>query len=178
MGKYSVQFKITAVEAYINGDDGFRKIANRYSIDCSLLRRWVAAFQARGSAGLRANGHNYSVTFKRSVVECMHKERLSCREAATRFGLGQSSQVGIWERQYYSGGLDAPSVPKRKKTVSMPKKTPVQPPSQPVDDDSKSREQLKAELEYLRMENAYLKKLEEIREAPNRSHPPRKKLSP
>ncbi|WP_224789555.1 hypothetical protein, partial [Pseudomonas fluorescens] len=24
MGKYSVQFKITAVEAYINGDDGFR----------------------------------------------------------------------------------------------------------------------------------------------------------
>ncbi|WP_224794153.1 hypothetical protein, partial [Pseudomonas fluorescens] len=25
MGKYSVQFKITAVEAYINGDDGFRK---------------------------------------------------------------------------------------------------------------------------------------------------------
>ena len=175
MGKYSVQFKITAVEAYINGDDGFRKIANRYSIDCSLLRRWVAAFQARGSAGLRANGHHYSAAFKLSVVECMHKEQLSCREAATRFGLGQSSQVGIWERQYYSGGLD---VPKRKKTVSMPKKSPVSPQSPFVDDDSKSREQLKAELEYLRMENAYLKKLEEIREAPNRSLPPKKKRSP
>ena len=35
-----------------------------------------------------------------------------------------------------------------------------------------------AELEYLRMENAYLKKLEEIREAPNRSHLPKKKRSP
>jgi transposase len=175
MGKYSVQFKITAVEAYINGDDGFRKIANRYSIDCSLLRRWVAAFQARGSAGLRANGHHYSAVFKLSVVECMHKERLSCREAATRFGLGQSSQVGIWERQYYSGGLDAP---KRKKTASMPKKSPVPPQPPFVDDDSKSREQLKTELEYLRMENAYLKKLEEIRAAPNRSRPPKKKHSP
>ena len=175
MGKYSVQFKITAVEAYINGDDGFRKIANRYSIDYSLLRRWVAAFQARGSAGLQANGHHYSAAFKRSVVECMHNERLSCREAATRFGLGQSSQVGIWERQHYSGSLE---VPKRKKTVFMPKKSPVSPKSPSVDDDSKSREQLKAELEYLRMENAYLKKLEEIREAPNRSHPPKKKRSP
>lgn len=178
MGKYSVQFKITASKAYINGDDGFRKVANHFSIDCSLLRRWVAAFQVRGSAGLRANGHHYSAAVKRSVVECMHKERLSCREVATRFGLGQSSQVGIWERQYYSGGLDDLSLPKRKKTISMPKKTSVQHQSQLVDDDSKSREQLKAELEYLRMENAYLKKLEEIREAPNRSHPPGKKPSP
>lgn len=178
MGKYSVQFKITACKAYINGDDGFRKIANRYSVDCSLLRRWVAAFKVHGSAGLRANGQRYSAAFKRSVVECMRKERLSCREAATRFGLGQSSRVGIWERQYYSGGLDDLPAPKRKKTVSMPKKSPVQNPSPPLDDDSKSREQLKAELEYLRMENAYLKKLEEIREAPNRSHPPGKKRSP
>jgi transposase len=138
----------------------------------------VAAFQARGGAGLRANGHPYSAAFKLSVVKCMHKERLFCREVATRFGLGQSSQVGIWERQYYSSGLDALSLPQRKKAVPMPKKSPVQHPSQPVDDDSKSREQLKAELEYLRMENAYLKKLEEIRAAPNRSHPPRKKRSP
>jgi transposase len=175
MSKYSVQFKITAVEAYIHGADGFRKVAKRYSIDFSLLRRWVAAFQAHGSAGLRANGQHFSAEFKRSVVECMHRERLSCREAATRFGLGQSSQVGIWERQYYSGGFD---VSKRKKTVSMPKKSPVPPQSPLVDDDSKSREQLKAELEYLRMENAYLKKLEEIREAPNRNHPPKKKRSP
>lgn len=178
MGKYSVQFKITAVEAYIHGDDGFRKVANRYSIDCSLLRRWVAAFQARGSAGLQANGHHYSAAFKRSVVECKRKERLSCREAAARFGLGQSSRVGIWERQYYSGDLDCLPAPQRKKTLTMPKKPPVQPQSPFVDDDSKSREQLKAELEYLRMENAYLKKLEEIREAPNRSHPPKKKRSP
>lgn len=178
MGKYSVQFKITAIKAYITGDDGFRKIANRYSIDCSLLRRWVAAFQARGSASLRVNRHPYSAAFKLSVVECMRKERLSCREVAARFGLGQSSQVGIWERQYYSGGLVDPSVSERKKTDPMPKKSPVQHPSQPADDDSKSREQLKAELEFLRMENAYLKKLEEIREAPNRSHPPGKKRSP
>ncbi|WP_434605022.1 IS3 family transposase [Pseudomonas sp. Z4-7] len=158
MGKFSLQFKITAIEAYINGNEGFRKVAHRYLIDYSLLRRWVATYQARGSAGLQSHGHHYSAAFKRSVIQCMQKERLSHREVAARFGLGQSSQVGIWERQYYSGSLPALIVPKRKKAVVMPKKTPVPDHSQPVDDDSKSREQLKAELEYLRMENAYLKK--------------------
>jgi transposase len=178
MGKYSTQFKITAIKAYLDGDDGFRKVAQRHSMDCSLLRRWVAVYKVRGPAGLRSQARHYNASFKRSVVECMHRERLSCREVAARFGLGQSSQVGIWERQYYSGGPDALSVAKRKKVVAMPKKPTFPLSSQPVDDDSKSREQLKVELEYLRMENAYLKKLEEVKEAASRSHPLGKKPSP
>ncbi len=174
MSKFSLQFKITVIEAYINGNEGFRKVAHRYLIDYSLLRRWVATYQARGSAGLQSHGRHYSTAFKRSVIRCMQKGQLSHREVAARFGLGQSSQVGIWEQQYYSGGLPAQIVPMRKKAVVMPKKVPAPDHSQPVDDDSKSREQLKAELEYLRMENAYLKKLEEIREVSKRSRPGKK----
>nr|WP_241494983.1 IS3 family transposase [Pseudomonas mediterranea] len=177
MSKFSLQFKITVIEAYINGNEGFRKVAHRYLIDYSLLRRWVATYQARGSAGLQSHGRHYSTAFKRSVIRCMQKGQLSHREVAARFGLGQSSQVGIWEQQYYSGGLPAQIVPMRKKAVVMPKKVPAPDHSQPVDDDSKSREQLKAELEYLRMENAYLKKLEEIREVSKRSRPREKTIS-
>lgn len=175
MGKYSVQFKAAAIKAYMTGDEGFRKVAQRYSVDTSLLRRWVATYLERGAAGLRSQGQHYSAAFKCSVIQCMQKEHLSLREVAARFGLGQSSQVGIWARQYYSDGLDALSAPKKRKAAAMPDKTRLPNESQPVDDDSKSREQLKAELEYLRMENAYLKKLEEIREAPTRSHRPVKK---
>ncbi len=178
MGKYSVQFKIKAVRAYLDGSDGYRKVAHRYSMDCSLLRRWVASYKAQGNAGLRACGHHHSAEFKLSVIECMQKERLSQRQVAARFGLGESSQVGIWARQYYSGNLCGLNALKRKVAITMPKKRPVPPQSQPVDDDSKSREQLKAELEYLRMENAYLKKLEEVHQAQNK-HPPRgRKPSP
>jgi len=175
MGKYSTQFKTTAIKTYIDGSEGFRKVAQRYFVDTSLLRRWVAVYLARGAAGLRPQGHHYSVAFKLSVIQCMQKEHLSQREVAARFGLGQSSQVGIWARRYYSGGLDALSAPKKRKAAAMPDKTRLPNESQPADDDLKSREQLKAELEYLRMENAYLKKLEEIREAPNRNHLPGKK---
>ncbi|WP_141230203.1 transposase, partial [Pseudomonas sp. Irchel 3A5] len=43
MGKYSAQFKHTAVQTYLNDVDGYRKVARHFSIDVSLLRRWVAA---------------------------------------------------------------------------------------------------------------------------------------
>lgn len=178
MGKYSEQFKTTAINAFLTGDDGYRKVARSYCIDCSLLRRWVAAHQASGSANRRPQGRYFSAAFKRSVVQCVRKEGLSHRQAATRFGLGQSSQVGIWERQYYSGGLAALSAPKRKKAVAMPKKLPPLQDPLPADDDLKSREQLKTELQYLRMENAYLKKLEEVTQAMNRNSHPGKKRFP
>lgn len=178
MAKYSQQFKTTAINAYLTGDDGFRKVAHRFAVDCSLLRRWVATHHARGSANLRPPGRCFDAAFKRSVVQCLQKEGLSYRQVAARFGLGQSSQVGIWERQYYSGDLAALTAPKRRKAVAMPKKLPTPSESQSMDDDSKSREQLKAELEYLRMENAYLKKLEEVTQALNRSSRPGKKRSP
>ncbi len=178
MGKFSLQFKLEAVESYINGHDGLRKVAHRFSIDCSLLRRWVATYRARGHAGFQSNRRHYSAEFKRSVVQCMRKEQLSLREVAARFGLGQSSQVGIWERQYYSGSLPALIAPKRKKAVAMPPKTPAPDQSQSTDDNSKTREQLQAELEHLRMENAYLKKLEEVREVSSTSPQRGKKRSP
>lgn len=177
MRKYSVQFKITVAEAYLNGDDGFRKVAARHMVDCSLLRRWVATYQARGSAGFQPQGRHYSAAFKLSVVKCVHEECLSHREAATRFGLGRSSQVGIWQRQYYSGGVAALCAPKRRRPITMPVKPSVLPGSSSVHDDAKSREQLKAELEYLRMENAYLKKLEEVRETSSPNKRPGKKRS-
>ncbi|GAB7531795.1 hypothetical protein PS3A_42090 [Pseudomonas sp. 3A(2025)] len=177
MGKYSTQFKITAVKDYIDGIDGFRKVAKRQAIDVSLLRRWVASYQALGAAGLRSRGHHYSAAFKLSVIQCRYEQQLSLREVAARFGLGYSSCVGIWERQYYSGGLLALNASKRTRSVTMPKKQSAH-DVHAQDDDSKSLEQLKAELEYLRMENAYLKKLEEVKKAQSQSPRPGKKPSP
>lgn len=177
MTKHSIQLKNAAINSYLFGDDGFRKVARTYSIDCSLLRRWVATHQACSTAESQ-RGLPFSAAFKLKVIQCVQKEGLSHRQAAARFGLGQSSQVGNWERQYYSGGLAALSVTKRKKAVAMPKKPAVPSDADVTDDDSKSREQLKAELEYLRMENAYLKKLEEVTQALNRNSRPGKKRSP
>lgn len=166
MSKYSDQFKLTAVQAYLEGVDGFRKVAQRFSVDFSLLRRWVSSYRKHGCFSLRKSGQRYSIAFKHSVLEHMHKHRLSLRQTAAHFGLGQSSQVGIWALQHYSND-PVSAVTKRGKPAAMSKK-PY--PTKPVtsDDTDKSREQLMAELEYMRMENAYLKKLEELQEQKRR----------
>lgn len=178
MGKYSDQFKRAAILAYLEGTNGYRKVAQHFSMDVSLLRRWVAYYQIHGELSPRGRGLPHSKAFKHSVLEIMRKERLSHRQVAARFGLGQSSQIGIWARQYYSGDLETLVVSRKRSPAPMPKKPAVSLETLPPDDDSRTREQLLAELEYLRMENAYLKKLEEVMAETDRRSPSGKKRKP
>ncbi|MRF39683.1 IS3 family transposase [Escherichia coli] len=157
MGKYTEQFKLTAISAYLDGNEGFRKVAQHFGIDFSLLRRWVSSHQSKSSLSPRSHGRRYDDDFKRQVLSFMHEHRLSMRQTAAHFGLGQSSQIGNWQRQYYSGDPVAP-VDRQKKLIKVPKKIKPAKPTD-TDDSQKPRDQLMAELEYLRMENAVLKEL-------------------
>nr|WP_230393082.1 IS3 family transposase [Pseudomonas guariconensis] len=156
MSKYTEQFKLCAISAYLQGSNGLRKVARYFGLDVSLLRRWVASYQANSSLSPRPHGLRYSSDFKRHVVMHMHEHRLSLRQTAAHFGLGQSSQIGIWQRQYYSGSPVATTATQQRKATNVTKRIK---PAKPTDtnDATKSREQLMAELEYLRMENAVLK---------------------
>ncbi|MCI0913250.1 transposase, partial [Pseudomonas putida] len=167
MGKYTEQFKLTAITAYLDSSNGFRKVAKHFGIDFSLLRRWVASYQANNGAGTGSHRQRYTNDFKRQVLSYMHEHRLSLRQTAAHFGLGQSSRIGFWQRQYYSGSLTPSIAIKPSKPNNVPKKIK---PAIPTDtnDDQKSRDQLLAELEYLRMENAVLKELKALREEKER----------
>lgn len=165
MTKYTDSFKLAAVKAYLEGSSGFRKVARQFSVDCSLLRRWVANYQSHSCVSLRKRGQQYSTEFKHAVLKHRWKNQLSLRQTAAYFGLGQSSQVGIWERHYYS--INPAPTALIRKAVVMPKKPyPLEPTTD--NDTQKPRDQLLAELEYLRMENAYLKKLEALKEQKRR----------
>jgi len=166
MGKYTEQFKLTAITAYLDGDNGFRKVAQQWGIDFSLLRRWVATYQSNGTLSQRSHARRYAEDFKRRVLDYMHEHRLSLRQTAAHFDLGQSSQIGNWQRQYYSCG-PAASVAHQKKPIKVPKKIKPAKPTD-TDDSQKPRDQLLAELEYLRMENAVLKELKALREEKER----------
>lgn len=168
MGKYTEQFKLTAITAYLNGTNGFRKVARHFDIDVSLLRRWVASYQAGGSLRPGSHARRYSLEFKRQVLSYMQEHRLSMRQTAAHFGLGQSSQIGTWQRQHYSGVIAVPTPIKPTKPATTPMKIK---PAKPTDlnDAQKPREQLMAELEYVRMENAVLKELKALREEKERT---------
>lgn len=63
---YTVEFKLKAVEMYINDLLGYKTIAKKLSINDNMVRRWVAHYQREGLVGLeekrgKATGPNKGV---------------------------------------------------------------------------------------------------------------------
>jgi transposase-like protein len=52
MGKYSKQFKLSAITVFLERGKGFRHIAAQFQMAPTLLRRWVAAYALHGEAYL------------------------------------------------------------------------------------------------------------------------------
>ena len=88
----------------------------------------------------------YSGEFKKQVIETMHREHLSCREAARQFGIADQ-RVCDWERIYLTEGPEMLCVERRgRKSKGRPPKLPEK-----VEKDLIAENQrLRAELEYLK----------------------------
>ena len=94
----------------------------------------------------------YSGEFKQMVVETMMQEKLSYREAAVKFGIGNHSQVANWERIYLMEGPESVYIERRGRgSKGRPQQFPKE-----VEED------LLKEVQRLRAENAYLKKLQAL----------------
>lgn len=82
MSKYTTQFKLSAITAFLERGRGFRRIAAQFQMDPTLLRRWVEAYRLHGEASLSSAGGRYSALFKFSVLQRMWRDSLSLRRAA------------------------------------------------------------------------------------------------
>ena len=150
--KYSDEFKLKIVREYLYGHTGgYDCLSNKYGIERSIIRRWVALYKAGGAEQLTKVTRTYSGEFKIHVIEYMHKNALSLRKTAAYFGIQSIPTVSKWERIYYEEGKEALYEEQRGRKMS--KKSSV--PQKDVNKD----EDLLAEVQRLRMENEYLKKL-------------------
>jgi len=100
----------------------------------------------------------YTPEFKVMVVETMHKDHLSCSEAAVQFEVSDHKSVAAWERIYLTEGPEGLAVERRGRAsaASGTKK------GRPAKLSSKVEEDLLAENQRLRAENAYLKNLQAL----------------
>lgn len=174
MTKYDEHFKLSVVQQCLSGKDGIKTIAKRNGLAHSMVRRWVEWFQAHGTDGLKKKFSHYSAEFKLSVLQHLWDNEQSYGQAAVHFNIRNPGIVGVWERSYRDGGLDAlESAPRgrRRKMAAPETKTEVPPP----EDDKRSREELLAEVSQLRMEVAYLKKLRALVQAQQKATPAKKR---
>ena len=106
MYKYSTSFKLSVVEAFLEGSLGSKRIGQRFGIDHSTVREWVAGYEAHGAASLSKKFRHYDAAFKLSVLQRMWEDGLSCRQTAALFNLRRRC-LADWERRYKTDGIDA-----------------------------------------------------------------------
>jgi transposase len=170
MKRHTEQFKLTVVEHYLGGTDGYKEVGRYHDVACSLVKRWVAFYRYHGLEGLKAKASNspYSPEFKLSVLRHMWDNKLSYAQTAAEFNIRGQCYIGVWERSFLDGGLDALMPPPQRRDTKMPDSkidSSLPPAAERPNDEARSREELLEELNYLRMENAYLKKLEALVQA-------------
>jgi transposase len=161
LAKYSEEFKLRAVKRCLSGAIGPGSLAMELEVSSGQLKRWIAAFRIHGKAGLTKKFSHYGADFRLKVLQHMWRHSLSFNETAAVFNIRSPGSIGVWERCYHDGGIDALRPRKRGRSPNM---TAV-PPSkkQPTSIDAeRSRDDLLAEVNQLRMENAFLKKLQAL----------------
>ena len=160
MSKYSYEFKLKVVKAYLKSHRGIRVNALQYQVPAKSLLGWVTRFETHGSEALKKSFTHYTATFKLLVLEHMRTHQLSIAQTATQFNIPSTDTVGRWLRLYNQGGAKVlEAKPKGRVPMSKPK-NPYSPTNKSV--TQMTHEELIQELEYRRAETEYLKKLEAL----------------
>ena len=124
MAKYSYEFKLKVVQAYLNGEGSYEYLSRKNNIPASVrLKEWVAAYKEFGKEGLMRSrkNNNCSFQFKLSVVELYLSSEVSYQELANSQGINNPSLITSWVNNFRIAGPDAlrPKKKGRKKTLDI-----------------------------------------------------------
>ena len=148
MSKYSEEFKLRVVRAYLTGQGGTDTLAKKYKVPKSCIQQWVAQYKINGF--FTKPTRHFSGDFKLKVLNYQQEQHLSDPETALLFGITNQGTICTWRKKYITGGTEA-LFQKQGRRSKMPKKSLI--PNKPREEWTKDEE-----LAYLRMENDFLKK--------------------
>ena len=167
MAKYSYEFKLEIVQAYLRGEGSIHVLAQKYGMPGDApLKRWVREYQELGSESLLRSREKkqYSFEFKMHVVELYLTTELSYLELAIQVGMKNSTTVAQWVSAYRKSGVEAlrPRPKGRRRNVDK-KKISKELAKELPDEKAEYLKQLEDENLRLRIENAFLKELRRLR---------------
>ena len=161
--KYSIEFKLQAVEAYLRGEGSLVTLSKKFGIvHKETLREWVLWYNGRREFRERssAKGEVYMTKGRKTTQEERAKIVAFCIEHNKDYGLTVKTynvsyqQIYAWVRKYEEGGVDKLK-DNRGRTKPVEEMTEV--------------EKLKAEMKILEaknrqleIENEFIKKLQEL----------------
>ena len=103
MAKYTIETKKRLIEL-TEKEHTIRSAAKELGVTISIAQRWIQMYEFHGNEGLLKKSGTYTGEFKIEVVEYMHENHLSIREASAKYGIPSASTLLKWERIYYEKG--------------------------------------------------------------------------
>lgn len=170
MSKYSYDFKKKVVNAYLNGEGGYKCLAKQYGVPShSKVELWVNNYKSFGDDGLKRSRQQEKYSFEKKlfVVELYLSSELSYQDLALQEGITNPSMIANWVNRFRTAGPDAlrPRKKGRKKTLDKHVNNTQNKSSAElsVDTSAEHVKELEDELLKLRIENAFLKELRRLR---------------
>ena len=170
MAKYSTEFKMKVVNAYLNNEGGYKFLAKKYGISNEIIvRRWVNTFKSQGYEGLKVSrkNNNYSFEFKLNVVNLYLKGEMSYQTLANQFKINNPSLIARWVIDFRNQGIEGLKPKKRGRASSMSKDKNNEKEKEQVKKEYSKEEideiaELKDKLYWAQMEIDFLKKKMEL----------------
>ena len=118
------KYSLETSNHYLAGHNGARRIAERFGVEETSVRRWVRARQLHGIDGITLKNDRHSPEFRLTVVQRGLSEELTMREAAARFNISNESVVRHWVKIYKNTGEEGllNIKPGRSKDMTKPQK--------------------------------------------------------
>ena len=168
MTKYSTEFKIKVVKAYLNNEGGYKTLAKKYDVNgASIVERWVNSYKTQGYEALKVSrkNNNYCFEFKKNIVKLYLTGEMPYQVLANQFKINNPSIITRWVIDFRNQGLDGLKPKKRGRTSSMTKD--IKAPNKHVKKEYSSEEideikRLKDENYWLQMQIDFLKKKMEL----------------
>lgn len=168
LAKYSFEFKMEVVRAYLNGEGGYKYLAEKFNIHShSNLIYWVSGYREFDEEGLlrKRKNKNYTLDFKLEVVQYYLTVEISYRDLAMKFGINTPTLIAAWVSKFREQGVDGLS-----KEKGRPPKMKLKEDKEKVVEnihvnvsESEHIKGLEKQIRYLQIENAYLKELRRLR---------------
>ena len=107
MAKHLLDLKLEVAKIVLAGPDGHKRVAARYGLSPSMVRRWTAAYKAHGLAGLKKPYALYPIDIRYQAVQSVLTDGLSIYEAMNKYNIPTHTTLQNWIRLYNEGGIEA-----------------------------------------------------------------------
>ena len=96
MSKYSNEFKLKVVNAYLLGKGGAGAIANKYKVARTCVQQWVAQYKLGGK--FTEPTRHFSGEFKLKVLKYQQEHYFSDLQTALIFGITNHGTICAWRK--------------------------------------------------------------------------------